>query len=229
MTTPPIRVLLADDQDLIREGLAAILQSSVEVEVVGLACSGPDAVEQTSALRPDVVLMDIEMPAGDGLTATARIVAGHPDTKVLILTTFDLDEYVYQALRAGACGFLLKTTPAAQLAAAVVDCHFGDSILSPTVTRRLIETFVERQPGPAPASLATLTRREIDILREVATGKTNAEIAATLYLSEGTVKTHLTQVLTKLDLRDRVQAVVLAYETGLITPRQSTPTSSIRQ
>jgi DNA-binding NarL/FixJ family response regulator len=229
MTSPPIRVLLADDQDLIREGLAAILQSSPQIEVAGLASSGPDAVEQTQALRPDVVLMDIEMPAGDGLTATTRIVAEHPGTKVLILTTFDLDEYVYQALRAGACGFLLKTTPAAQLAAAVISCHCGDSILSPTVTRRLIETFVDRQPAPAPASLATLTRREIDILREVATGKTNAEIAAALYLSEGTVKTHLTHMLSKLDLRDRVQAVVLAYETGLITPRPSAATGSLPQ
>jgi DNA-binding NarL/FixJ family response regulator len=217
----PIRVLLVDDHDLVRGGLAAILGATPTIDVVAEAANGPQAVQQSVEHAPDVVLMDIEMPGGDGITATTEILARCPNTKVLVLTTFDLDEYVYQALRAGACGFLLKTTPPAQLAQAIHACHDGETLLSPSVTRRLVETFVARQPAePAPA-LATLTAREIDILREVATGKSNTEIAATLYLSEGTVKTHLTHILAKLNLRDRVQAVVLAYEAGLVTPRGS--------
>jgi DNA-binding NarL/FixJ family response regulator len=219
----PIRVLLVDDHDLVRGGLAAILGTNPAIEVVAEAANGLQAVQQSVEHEPDVVLMDIEMPGGDGLTATTEILTRCPNTKVLVLTTFDLEEYIYQALRAGACGFLLKTTAPAELAQAIHACHNGETLLSPSVTRRLVETFVARQPStPAPA-LATLTAREIDILREVATGKSNTEIAATLYLSEGTVKTHLTHILAKLNLRDRVQAVVLAYEAGLVAPRAHDP------
>jgi DNA-binding NarL/FixJ family response regulator len=217
----PVRVMLVDDHDLVRGGLAAILSATRSITVAAQAHSGPEAVNRAVEVEPDVVLMDIEMPGGDGLTATTEILARCPDTKVLMLTTFDLDEYAYQAMRAGASGFLLKTTPPGQLAHAILACHEGETLLSPSLTRRLVEAFVTRQPvAPTPA-LASLTTREVEILREVASGKTNTEIAATLYLSEGTVKTHLTNIFTKLNLRDRVQAVVLAYETGLVTPRTS--------
>lgn len=217
----PIRVLLVDDHDLVRGGLAAILRADPAIHVVAEAANGPDAVHWAVQHDPDIVLMDIEMPGGDGLTATAEILARCPATKVLILTTFDLDEYLYQALRAGASGFLLKTTPPERLAQAISACHDGETLLSPGVTRRLVESFVARRPaGPAPA-LSLLTDREIDILREIAAGKSNTEIAAALYLSEGTVKTHITHILAKLGLRDRVQAVVLAYETGLVAPQAS--------
>jgi DNA-binding NarL/FixJ family response regulator len=217
--TAPVRVLLVDDQDLVRGGLAAILGADPSVQVVGQAASGPDAVNRTVELSPDVVLMDIEMPGGDGLSATAEIVARCPAVKVLMLTTFDLDEYVYQALRAGASGFLLKTTAPAQLAHAVHACYDGETLLSPSVTRRLVESYVRREPTTDAPSLAMLTTRELDVLREVATGKSNAEIGASLFLSEATVKTHLTHILAKLNLRDRVQAVVLAYECGIVVPR----------
>jgi DNA-binding NarL/FixJ family response regulator len=221
----PVRVLLVDDQDLVRGGLAAILGTAESIEVVGEAADGPTAVGHARRLGPDVVLMDIEMPNGDGLTATREILASCPTTKVLILTTFDLDEYIYQALRAGASGFLLKTTAPHQLAHAVRACAQGETLLSPSITRQLVENFTRRPParsdGQPPAQLQSLTPRELKVLAVVAAGKSNAEIGAELFLSEATVKTHLTHILAKLNLRDRVQAVVLAYETGLVVPNSN--------
>ena len=214
-----IRVLLADDQALVREGFAMILDAQEDIEVVGSASDGAEAVALVRELSPDVVLMDIRMPAVDGIEATRRLLDGAGSrTRVLILTTFDLDEYVYDALKAGASGFLLKDVPRAQLVAAVRTVAAGDQLLSPSITRKLIEEFVRRGPRQAgiPAAVASLTERELDVLRHVARGCTNAEIAKELYLSEATVKTHVGHVLQKLDLRDRVQAVVLAYESGLV-------------
>jgi DNA-binding NarL/FixJ family response regulator len=214
-----IRVLLADDQALVREGFAMILDAQEDIEVVGSASGGAEAVALVRELSPDVVLMDIRMPAVDGIEATRRLLDGSGSrTRVLILTTFDLDEYVYEALKAGASGFLLKDVPRAQLVAAVRTVAAGDQLLSPSITRKLIEEFVRRGPRQAgiPAALESLTERELDVLRQVARGCTNAEIAEELYLSEATVKTHVGHVLQKLDLRDRVQAVVLAYESGLV-------------
>ena len=217
--TGQVRVLVVDDQDLLRGGLIAILGTHAGVEVVGEAADGPSAVHAALRLAPDVVLMDVEMPGGDGLTATAEIVARCPGTRVLMLTMFDLDEYVFRALSAGASGFLLKTTPPDALADAVRTCVAGDTLLAPSVTRRLVEHFVHRPPPRRPETvlpqLADLTPRELDVLRAVARGLSNAEIAAQLYMAEATVKTHVTRIFTKLGLRDRVQAVVLAYETGL--------------
>jgi DNA-binding NarL/FixJ family response regulator len=215
----PIRVLLADDHDLLRDGVGAILGADPGVEVVGEASSGPSAVAAARALAPDVVLMDVEMPGGDGVTATREILERCPDTRVLVLTTFDLDEYVLEALRAGASGFLLKTTPARVLVEAVHACATGEMLLAPTVTRRLVESFV-RQPVMAPGqgvppALRALTDRELEVLRALARGLSNAEIGQALYLAETTVKTHVTHILAKLGLRDRVQAVVTAYQTGL--------------
>lgn len=225
MTTTPVRVLVVDDQDLVRGGLAAILSAADFINVVAEAADGPAAVTAALTTAADVVLMDIEMPGGDGLTATRDILARCPNTKVLILTTFDLDEYVYQALRAGASGFLLKTTAPVELANAVRACAAGETLLASTVTKRLIENFVRRPPTPTsydtPDALKPLTPRELDVLRAIAHGKSNSEVGAQLYLSEPTVKTHVTHILAKLGLRDRVQAVVLAYEVGLIEPRPS--------
>jgi DNA-binding NarL/FixJ family response regulator len=221
--TPPgsarVSVLVVDDQDLVRGGLVAILRAS-GVDVVGEAADGPQAVQLTAELHPDVVLMDIEMPGGDGLTATRDILAVHPDVRVLVLTTFDLDEYIYQALRLGASGFLLKTTAPARLADAVRACAAGEPLLSPAVTRQLIETYLSR-PREATVDdrrLNSLSPRELDVLRAMARGRTNAEIGSTLHLSEATVKTHITHIFAKLGLRDRAQAVVLAYEAGLVVP-----------
>ncbi|MDQ3876502.1 MAG: response regulator transcription factor [Actinomycetota bacterium] len=213
-----IRVLLADDQALVREGFAMILDAQDDIEVVGSASDGAEAVALVRELSPEVALMDIRMPAVDGIEATRRLLDGSGRTRVLILTTFDLDGYVYDALKAGASGFLLKDVPRAQLVAAVRTVAAGDQLLSPSITRKLIEEFVRRGPRQAgiPASLASLTGRELDVLRHVARGCTNAEIAKELFLSEATVKTHVGHVLQKLDLRDRVQAVVLAYESGLV-------------
>lgn len=214
-----IRVLLADDQALVREGFAMILEAQDDLEVVGEASGGAEAVTLAHDLDPDVVLMDIRMPDVDGLEATRRLLGGASSrTRVLILTTFDLDEYVYEAFKAGASGFLLKDVPRAQLVGAIRTVATGDQLLSPSITRKLIEEFVRRPPRRAgiPDALATLTERELDVLRLVARGLSNAEIAKELYLSDATVKTHVAHVLQKLDLRDRVQAVVLAYESGLV-------------
>lgn len=214
-----IRVVLADDQALVREGFAMILGAQEDIEVVGEASDGAEALALVQELSPDVVLMDIRMPGIDGIEATRRLLDGFgSQTRVLILTTFDLDEYVYEALKAGASGFLLKDVPRAQLVAAVRAVAAGDQLLSPSILRKLIEEFVRhgpREPG-IPAALAHLTERELDVLRLVARGQSNAEIAKELYLSEATVKTHLGHVLQKLGLRDRVHAVVLAYECGLV-------------
>jgi DNA-binding NarL/FixJ family response regulator len=217
-----IRVLICDDQSLVRAGLRLVLDSHDDIEVVGEASNGNEAIHGAGRLKPDVVLMDIRMPHLDGLAATRRITAEHP-ARVLVLTTYDLDEYVYDALQAGASGFLLKDAPPAQLADGIRAVAGGEALLAPTVTRRLIEEFTRIRPAreARPAALDELTPRELEVLRLLARGLSNAEIAATLVLGDTTVKTHVTHVLSKLGLRDRVQAVVLAYECGLVTPGQS--------
>jgi DNA-binding NarL/FixJ family response regulator len=220
--TTDIRVLLVDDHDLVRGGLSAILDSAPGIAVVGQADNGPSGLALARELQPDIVLMDVEMPGGDGLTATRGVLAACPDTRVIILTMFDLDEYVFHALRAGASGFLLKTTPPGKLVDAVKACASGETLLAPSVTQRLIQAYVQRPPAPpgdnVPPALHDLTPRELDVLKAIARGLSNAEIGAELYLAEPTVKTHVTRILAKLGLRDRVQAVVLAYETGLVRP-----------
>ncbi|RKS67799.1 LuxR family two component transcriptional regulator [Actinomadura pelletieri DSM 43383] len=221
-----IRVLIADDQVMIRDGLAALLSSDPGIEVIGQAGDGREAVEMARRLDPDVVVMDIRMPEMDGLAATAELV-GPPDPdgnpagarpKVLVLTTFDLDEYVYEALGSGASGFLLKDASAADLVNGVRIVAGGDALLAPSITRRLIGDFARRRrhQRPSPKATAALTPRELDVLRLIARGLSNAEIAAELVLAEQTVKTHVGHVLTKLALRDRTQAVVYAYENGLV-------------
>ena len=215
-----ISVVIVDDQELVRTGFRAILSSEPGIEVVGEAKDGQEAVEAAEQLEPDVVLMDIRMPVLDGLAATRRIVTG-PDSRprVLILTTFDLDEYVYEALRSGASGFMLKDNPADQLVTAIHVVARGEALLAPSVTRRLISEFAHRQPPTTrPEQLAVLTDRESEVLELVARGLSNAEISEELYVAETTVRTHVGHILTKLGLRDRVQAVVLAYETGLVQP-----------
>ena len=215
-----IRVLIADDQALVRGGFRLILEAQKDIEVVGEAQDGKDALAKAQELRPDVVLMDIRMPRMDGLEATRRLLSGNGDSRVLVLTTLDADEYVYEAMKAGASGFLLKDVRPEQFADAVRVVASGDALLAPTITRRLIEDFVRRPPpgsGP-PAELAELSDRELEVLKLIAQGLSNAEIAAALFLSEATIKTHVTHILTKLRLRDRVQAVVLSYECGLVQP-----------
>ena len=216
-----MRLLIADDQELVRTGLRTILQGVEDFEVAGEAADGLSAISQTARLKPDLVLMDIRMPHLDGVEATARIRASEPAPRVILLTTFDLDQYVYAGLRAGASGFLLKDTLAAELVAAIRAVLAGDAVIAPSATRRLIERFLEAAP-PDPAgqaaALAPLTNREREVLTLLGRGLSNAEIARRLYLSEATVKTHVGRVLGKLGLRDRIQAVVLAYETGLIRP-----------
>jgi DNA-binding NarL/FixJ family response regulator len=216
-----IRVLLADDQALVRGGFRSILEGQDDIEVVGEAADGAEALEQALHTAPDVVLMDVRMPRVDGIEATRRLHADRRvNARVLMLTTFDHDEYVYEALRAGASGFLLKSAPPRELAGAVRTVAAGDALLAPEITRRMIEDYV-RRPRPtsaAPAALDDLTAREREVLALIARGRSNSEIAADLYLSEPTVKTHVSRILAKLDLRDRVQAVVLAYESGLVQP-----------
>ncbi len=217
----PVRVLIADDQELVRTGFRMILDEEESLSIVGEASDGLEAVELAETLRPDVVLMDIRMPGIDGLEATRRILAKahEPPIRILVLTTFDLNEYVYEALRAGASGFLLKDVPAEQLVAGVHVVAGGEALLAPTVTRRLIEEFGKHAPAPEPpAELEELTTRELEVFMLVARGMSNAEIAGELVVSDATVKTHVARVLMKLHLRDRIQVVVLAYETGLVTP-----------
>jgi len=213
-----IRVLLADDQALVRAGFRMILKAEPGIEVVGEAGDGSEAAARTRALGPDVVLMDVRMPVMDGIEATRRIVDGEGAPRVLVLTTFDLDEYVYEALRAGASGFLLKDAPEEQLVAGIRIVADGGSLFAPAVTRRLIERFAGTRPAAPPPALEELTPRELEVLRLVARGLSNGEIAAALVVSEHTVKTHTAHILRKLDLRDRVQAVVLAYESGVVRP-----------
>jgi DNA-binding NarL/FixJ family response regulator len=211
-----IKVLIADDQALVRTGFRKILESEPDLEVIGEAGDGGEAVEAALLLRPDVVLMDIRMPRLDGLEATRRL-AGK--TRVLVLTTFDLNEYVYEALRAGASGFLLKDAPADQLVTAIRVVAAGEALLAPSITRRLIEEFARRPPpNLRPAELEALSPRELEVLQLLARGLSNAEIAGELYVGDATVKTHVSRILQKLNLRDRVQAVVLAYESGLLQP-----------
>jgi DNA-binding NarL/FixJ family response regulator len=216
-----ISVVVADDQELVRTGFRVILNSEPDIEVVGEAADGREAIETAKQLGPDVVLMDIRMPVLDGLAATRRIVTG-PDSRprVLILTTFDLDEYVYEALRSGASGFMLKDNPADQLITAIRVVSEGEALLAPQITRRLISEFTRSRPSTArPELLQILTDRETEVLKLVAHGLSNSEIAGELYVAETTVRTHVGHLLTKLELRDRVQAVVLAYESGLIRAR----------
>jgi DNA-binding NarL/FixJ family response regulator len=216
-----IRVVLVDDQAMVRAGFRMILETEHDITVVGEAGNGREAIDLVQRSSPDVVLMDVRMPHMDGIEATARIVADETSARVLMLTTFDLDDYVYAALRAGASGFLLKDAPAEQLVQAVRVIAAGDALLAPSVTRLLIDE-VSRRPPVDPVAvapgLAELTDRELEVLRLMARGRSNAEIAQQLYLGEATVKTHVGRVLTKLGLRDRVQAVVVAYESGLVTP-----------
>ena len=213
-------VLIADDQALVRVGLRKVLETEPELAVVGEAVDGEDAAAAARRLRPDIVLMDIRMPVLDGIEATRRIVRAHPDTRVLILTTFGLDTYVYDALRAGASGFMLKDAPPEEIVAAVRIVASGEALLAPAVTRAVIEEFVGQRPAvqPAPASVAELTPREREVLDLLARGRSNAEIREQLVISEATTKTHVARILQKLGLRDRVQTVIYAYESGLVTP-----------
>ncbi len=224
-TARSVRVLIVDDQALVRTGFRMILEAEPDLEVVGEAADGLEALQQARALAPDVVLMDVRMPEVDGIEATRRLLGEDDATaKVVMLTTFDMDEYVYEALRAGASGFLLKDVPPEQLLAGIRAVASGDALLAPSVTRRVIEEFVRRPPDSVrtpPERLGELTARELEVLKLIARGLSNAEIARELFVSETTVKTHVAHCLMKLDLRDRVQAVVLAYESGLVQPGES--------
>ncbi len=217
-----ITVLIVDDQALVRAGFEVLIESADDLSVVGTAADGAEAVALAASARPDVILMDVRMPVMDGLEATARILAADARTKVLMLTTFDLDEYVFGALRAGASGFLLKDTPPADLLAGIRVVAGGDALLSPSITRHLIEEFVRRPaPGHAvPKSLDALTAREVEVLELVAGGLSNAEIAQRLHVSPATAKTHVARLLMKLNARDRAQLIVVAYESGLVTPQR---------
>jgi DNA-binding NarL/FixJ family response regulator len=216
-----IRVLVADDQSMVRAGFRMLLSGEPDIEVVAEASNGLEAIDKATRFQPNVVLMDIRMPELDGLEATRRILAADGTARILILTTFDLDEYVYEALRAGASGFVLKDDPPEQLLTAIRTIAEGDALLSPGVTKRVIEQFT-RTPRPTPPkALDQLTERELEVFRLIARGLSNAEIGAELYISDTTVKTHITHILQKLELRDRVQAVVLAHETGLFDEPRS--------
>ncbi|MEV3962787.1 response regulator transcription factor [Nocardia sp. NPDC050193] len=216
----PITVLVVDDQELMRVGLKMVLGAHPDIEVVGEADNGATAVARAAELTPDVVLMDVRMPVVDGVTATGRILAADHGARVLVMTTFDLDEHALGALRAGASGFLLKDTPPEDLISAIRSVAAGDAVVSPKVTKRLLDRLIAEEPTPSrdPGILEVLTAREREVLEQIAAGRSNAEIAGQLFLSEATVKTHVGRVLTKLGLRDRVQAVVLAYETGVVRP-----------
>jgi DNA-binding NarL/FixJ family response regulator len=216
-----IRVAIVDDQGMVRAGFRSLLSDEEDFEIVGEAANGEEAVEMVTQLVPDVTLMDIRMPLLDGIAATRRLVEAEVETKVLVLTTFDLDEYVFEALRAGASGFLLKDAPAEELAAAIRVVAAGESLLAPGVTRRVIDAFVRRPAPPATPNeprLEQLTPREIEVLGLLARGLSNLDIASKLFVSEGTTKTHVSNVLTKLGLRDRVQAVIFAYENSVVIP-----------
>jgi DNA-binding NarL/FixJ family response regulator len=220
-----VRVLLADDQELIRRGFRMILEEQPEITVVGEAADGEEAVRLTRELHPDVVLMDVRMPGTDGIDATKRIVAEFPQARVLVLTTYDLDEYAFSALRYGASGFLLKDARPAELAAAIRSVASGDAVVAPSVTRRLLDAFAGQLPDlrggagePGPPGLDLLTEREREVLVQVAGGLSNREIAAALFVTEATVKSHLSRILSKLELRDRAQVVVFAYQAGLMRP-----------
>jgi len=218
-----ISILIVDDQDLVREGLRMLLEAEPDLRVAGEAGNGRQALAQARRLDPDVVLMDVRMPEMDGIEATAKLVAGGSRARILMLTTFNLDQYVYHAMKAGASGFLLKDASGEQLAAAVRTVSAGQALLAPAITRRLIEDFCN---GPAPGAAAAgetgrLSERELDVVRLVAQGMSNAEIAAKLYLSEATIKSHIARVLAKLGLRDRVQVAVFAYEKGIVRPGRS--------
>jgi DNA-binding NarL/FixJ family response regulator len=213
-----IRVVVADDQEVVRAGLARILDLEQDLEVVGQCANGDEALHTARRVHPDVVLMDIRMPVMDGLTATRAVLAELPDTRVVVLTTFDLDEYVYGAIEAGATGFVLKDSPADDIVRAVRAAAAGDALISPSVTRRLIVEFAGRGPRRRHPGLERLTEREGEVLRAIARGHSNLEVARHLFISEGTVRTHVNHLLTKLAVRDRVQAVVVAYETGFVTP-----------
>jgi len=214
-----IRILIADDQELVRTGFRVVLDAEPDLEVVGEAGDGFAALDAVEMLRPDIVLMDIRMPNLDGIEATRRIAAGDGSPRILILTTFDLDDYVYEALRAGASGFLLKDARAEELQQAVRTVASGNALLSPAITRRLIESYTRRPPPTLhPAPLAELTPRELEVLRHLARGLSNTEIAHELVIGDATIKTHVARIFSKLDLHDRAQAVVLAYESGLVQP-----------
>ena len=213
-----IHVLIADDQAMLRSGLRLILEAEPDIVVTGEAGDGAEAVRVARREKPDVVLMDVRMPGVDGLEATRQIAASHLDTRVIVLTTFDLDDYVYGALRAGASGFLLKDAGGDQLIDAIRIVASGDALIAPSVTKRLIADFADRPVSAEIAGLDDLTEREVEVLAEVAKGLSNAEVASVLFVSEATVKTHVSHILSKLDLRDRVQAVVAAYESGLVRP-----------
>ena len=220
-----IRILIADDQGMVRAGFRSLLAADPDLEVVGEAGNGAEAVDLVERLAPDVTLMDIRMPVLDGIAATRAIVAAGAPTRVLVLTTFDLDEYVFEALRAGASGFLLKDAPAEELAAAIRVVAAGDSLLAPGVTRRVIDAFVRRSAGSTrqiDPALARLTPRELEVLGLLARGLSNADIAGTLFVSEATTKTHVSNLLAKLGVPDRVQAVIFAYENQVVVPGEST-------
>jgi len=223
MQADAIRVLIADDSPLFRRGIFVVLSTEEQIDVIAEAENGEEAIAKAEELAPDVVLMDVRMPGMDGIAATEAIVASGPDSKVLILTTFDLDQYVFAGLRAGASGFLLKDAPPIELLGAIRTVAGGDAVLAPTATRRLIDQCVPLMPHPdrktrSDRLLDSFTDRERSVFAQLAAGRSNREIAAALYLSEGTVKIHVGRILAKLELRDRVQVVVLAYESGLITP-----------